>query len=70
MTIGPMPLCFECKHFRPDDEAFDEKALETHFYCAAFPDRSGIPFEIISGGVPHTEPYPGDNGIQYEPSNE
>jgi hypothetical protein len=48
---------------------FDEKALETHFYCAAFPDGKGIPFEIISGGVPHTEHYPGDNGIQYEPDD-
>lgn len=32
--------------------------------CAAYPQ--GIPREILSGEVGHTEPYPGDNGIQFE----
>ena len=33
--------------------------------CLAFPD--GIPDDILSGEVDHTEPHDGDNGIQYEP---
>ncbi len=32
--------------------------------CAAFPN--GIPLEIWKGENPHTEPYPGDNGIRFE----
>ena len=33
--------------------------------CKAFPD--GIPLPIIAGDIGHLEPFPGDNGIQYEP---
>jgi len=33
--------------------------------CRAFPDS--IPDEIWTGEVDHTKPYPGDNGIQFEP---
>jgi len=36
--------------------------------CKAFPD--GIPYEIRVDKVPHKEPYPGDNGIQFEPKDE
>jgi len=32
--------------------------------CKAFPD--GIPLGL-GGSIDHTTPYPGDNGIQYEP---
>lgn len=35
--------------------------------CRAFPD--GMPEEIWTGKVEHREPYPGDNGIQYEPKS-
>ncbi len=34
--------------------------------CKAFPDGDGIPFEIAYGDNKHTEPFPGDHGIQYE----
>ena len=33
--------------------------------CRAFPDK--IPYEIISGHFIHTKPYPGDQGIMYDP---
>ena len=33
--------------------------------CEAFPNK--IPYEIISGHFIHTEPYPGDHGIMYDP---
>jgi len=35
------------------------------FNCKAFP--KGIPDEIILGENKHTEPFPGDHGIQFEP---
>lgn len=46
--------CSSCKH-KDVEEAI----------CTAF--QQGIPPDILSGKVSHTEPYPGDNGIQYEP---
>ena len=48
-------VCAFCKHLYKDRVS-----------CKAFPTTRGIPIEIFSGGVEHTEPYPGDNGIQFE----
>ena len=35
--------------------------------CAAFPVYPGIPRSIYLMEVDHRDPYPGDNGIQWEP---
>ena len=59
MTIGPRPVCLDCKHIHPEDP------VEDGFFCDAFPE--GIPFEMIANLFVHDKPYPGDNGIQFEP---
>ena len=45
--------CLHCKHFGAD------------WTCAAFP--GAIPAAIVTGEHDHHQPYPGDNGIQFEP---
>ena len=47
------PECYFCRH-----------VLEWPT-CQSFP--KGIPMEIRLGKVKHREPYPGDNGIRFEP---
>lgn len=48
-----MPLqCAKCKHYQDD------------LRCMAF---ERIPAEILTGEHDHRKPYPGDNGIQFEP---
>lgn len=54
------PICLTCVHFHQDNEM----ALT----CDAFPD--GIPQPIVRSEHDHREPYPGDNGIQYEPKED
>ncbi len=48
-------LCFSCRHLR----------MTFPVSCDAFPD--GIPEDILDCTVQHDAPYPGDNGIQFEP---
>lgn len=50
--------CTKCKNYIISDSYIP--------ICRAFPDR--IPREIWSEEVDHIKPYPGDNGIQFEPS--
>ena len=50
------PVCTTCRHF-------DHASLGRT--CAAFPN--GIPVVIWRGDNTHRRPYPGDNGLQYEP---
>lgn len=51
--------CLDCKHFHGDQAGWE---------CDAFP--KGIPSEISKNQRDHTQPYPGDNGIQFEPLDE
>ena len=53
IPFGVWPMCNECKHFHRGTA-----------HCDAFPKR--IPKDILCGGD-HTKPYPGDNGITFEP---
>ena len=50
MSVGLQ--CIVCKRFR---------GIGT---CEAYPD--GIPGPILMGDHDHTEPFPGDNSIQFE----
>lgn len=45
-------VCSFCRHYRGEHR------------CAAF---DNIPEEIWEGFNSHQQPYPGDNGIQFEP---
>jgi hypothetical protein len=56
MTIV-VPQCLSCRHYVQD--------INSRNICTAFP--SGLPPEIFTGDHDHLEPYPGDNGIRFEP---
>lgn len=48
-------ICWKCSHYH------------RHVNCTAFSEEFSIPPEIWNGDNDHTKPYPGDNGIQFEP---
>ena len=49
------PQCVYCKYLTKDAK------------CEAF--KNGIPEDILYNKHDHTEPYKGDNGIQFKPVN-
>lgn len=60
--------CEECVHLHPTDlipRRNEDGETELISVCDVFPD--GIPDEIYRHGFDHTQPYPGDHGIQFEP---
>lgn len=57
--MSPQWICGKCRWFR--------ESLLSSFTCDAFPD--GIPWEIQIGQNDHRDPYPGDNGIRFEPKD-
>ena len=63
------PRCFtrRCKHFQGVEELGEGEETQV-CVCAAFP--KGIPDVIAFGDNLHLTPFPGDNGIQYEPVDE
>lgn len=66
MTVTPIPVqCASCKHYRGLKPVGE---WDTQQVCDAFPD--GIPEELLVGDVDHRKPYPGDNGIRFEPEEE
>ena len=65
MLLEPRCRKRGCKHFRGIKEDSDPSELSDRVICAAFPD--GIPSQIAYGDNPHTEPFPGDHGIRFEP---
>jgi len=58
-TLELSEQCYFCQHFNIEFKSDEE------INCAAF--KSGIPEEILTGENDHTNPYKGDNGIQFEP---
>jgi hypothetical protein len=56
MTSQLPPICLRCKHY-------DWTNLEGNT-CQAYPD--GILENIMNTILTHTEPLPGDHGIQFE----
>jgi hypothetical protein len=55
VIVNLQGLCGICIHRRSE---------ETRFTCAAFPQ--GIPEKFLTGRAEHTQPEPGDGGIQFQ----
>ena len=59
MTTRAAPLCMWCRRYI--------RSTWSDFACQAFPE--GIPDQIITNQADHRQPYPGDNGLLFDPEN-
>jgi hypothetical protein len=57
MTTVGAPICLECTRFHD--------ANEDALTCDAFP--AGIPDAIIMSRADHRQPFPGDQGLRFDP---
>jgi hypothetical protein len=55
---GAIPRCGDCRHLRSHSTG--------RHVCDAFP--LAIPLAILEGRFDHRKPYPGDDGIRFEPA--
>ena len=54
------PVCTRCANWRPDEGGAGRQ-------CRAFTKIDSIPLAIWNGENDHRSPFPGDNGIQFQP---
>jgi len=64
ILIPPDAQCHDCIHYKGVIQPGLGEAGE-YIGCAAF--SGWIPTPILLNEFDHTEPYPGDNGIRFEP---
>ncbi len=67
LPLPPDP-CRGCKHLTHSAAEFSSsraRSFEIVWACSAFP--AGIPEPILNGERFHRRPYPGDDGIRFEP---
>lgn len=53
--------CLVCKHLHREAPGLSA------MHCDAFPAPELIPEEILGQHIGHTQPFPGDRGIRFEP---